>query len=110
MSNFKWVAIHTANGLRENEDGILGLGESYSESGILYVPELYNAGVITEPTFSILLTSDWGTTGTSYIDFGTPDTSVMSDTNDLVYIDSIQHENWWTANVDAWRWKDGTTH
>ena len=49
---------------------------------------------ITEKTFSFYLT-DLGSS--SYIDFGTPNTAVMSDENDIIWID-IESENiWWTA-------------
>jgi len=49
---------------------------------------------ITEKAFSFYLT-DLGSS--SYIDFGTPNTAVMSDENDIIWID-IESENiWWTA-------------
>ena len=50
------------------------------------------------------MTGDNGTTGTTYIDFGTPNTSVMSDPSDIVWIDSTNYGGWWTENVTGWRW------
>ena len=55
------------------------------------------------------MTGDDGTTGTTYIDFGTPNTSVMSDPSDIVWIDSTNYGGWWTNNVTGWRWTGSST-
>ena len=55
------------------------------------------------------MTDDDGTTGTTYIDFGTPNTSVMSDVADIVWIDSINRGGWWTNYVTGWRWTGSET-
>ena len=89
MSNFTWVAMHTASGLSSDEDGIVGMGYEHTADGhtnILYVPALFAANVITENVFSFVITGDANTTGNSYIDFGTPDTSAMTSVDDIVWI------------------------
>ena len=55
------------------------------------------------------MTGDVGSTGLTYIDFGTPNTSVMSDPNDLIWIDSINYGGWWTNFVFGWRWTGSST-
>ena len=54
--------------------------------------------------FSFLITGDANTTGNSYIDFGTPDTSVMTSESDIVWINSTNVGGWWTSNVIGWRY------
>ena len=108
-ADFKWVAITSSTGtaLSEDTDGIIGMMESYTEyANALYVPELYAASIISENVFSFLLTDDAGTTGTSYMDFGTPDVSVMTSESDIVWIDSTNVSGWWTNNITGWRWSD----
>ena len=56
---------------------------------------------ITEKVFSFYLTD---LDGSSYIDFGTPNTSVMSDPSDIIYIDIIDDDVWWTAKIEGLRW------
>ena len=83
------------------------MGYAHTADGhtnILYVPALFAAGVISENMFSFLLTGDANTTGNSYIDFGTPDTSVMTSESDIVWINSTSVGGWWTANVTGWRY------
>ena len=56
--------------------------------------KMFSDSTIDEKVFSFYLT---GESGSSYIDFGTPNTAVMSDPSSILYID-IQDENrWWTA-------------
>ena len=110
VKDFAWCAADIADGLREREDGIMGMMYEYSEhSNALYVPELYAAGTISENVFSFYLT-DGGTfdgeTDTSYMDFGTPNTSVMSSEEDLIWIENIEYYGWWTEYVSGYRWKD----
>ena len=38
VNNFKFVAVHTANGLAAEEDGIVGMSQSDNIANILYVP------------------------------------------------------------------------
>ena len=112
VRDFTWVAISTASGLSVNEDGIVGMGYSHTTDGhsdIIYVPELFKAGVITENVFSFLITGDANTTGNSYIDFGTPDTSVMTSVNDITWIPSTNVGGWWTSNITGWRYSGSTT-
>ena len=111
VHDFTWVALHTVSGLSEREDGIVGMGYAHTADGhtnILYVPALFAAGVISENVFSFLMTADAGTTGNSYIDFGTPDTSVMTSECDIVWIESTNVGGWWTSNVIGWRYTGST--
>ena len=83
------------------------MGYAHTADGhtnILYVPALFDAGVISENMFAFLMTGDVNTTGNSYIDFGTPDTSVMTSESDIVWIKSTSVGGWWTANVTGWRY------
>lgn len=62
---------------------------------------------LTEKTFSFYLT---GLDGESYIDFGTPNESVMD--GEVVYIDSLKENSHWTSEVTAYRFSssfDGDT-
>ena len=68
----------------------------YSDQHKMIMYALAEQSVITENVFSFFLT---GEAGDSYIDFGTPNTAAMSAAEDLVWIDVIDDNDWWTANV-----------
>ena len=70
------------------------------------MPELFEAGVISESVFSFYLTD---LSDNSYIDFGTPNTSVMTSESDLIWIDSNNYRSLWTNNVTGWRWSGSAT-
>ena len=60
---------------------------------------------IAEQTFSYYLT---GLSGQSYLDFGTPNTSVMD--GSPIYI-SIKSENyWWSSDLTGFRWSDDSSN
>ena len=65
---------------------------------------MHNAGIISENTFSFLLS---GNNYDSHIDFGTPDESAMSDPDDLVWIPSKNIRGYWTDYVTGFRWRGG---
>lgn len=54
---------------------------------------MFSDSTITENVFSFYLTN---LSGSSYIDFGTPNTAVMSDVNDIIYMDILSNDYWWT--------------
>lgn len=95
-NDFQFVAISTATGLRDYEDGIIGLWSGnktgYSTDEMI-MPKMYADSTITENVFSFYLTN---LSGSSYIDFGTPNTAVMSDVNDIIYMDILAEDYWWT--------------
>ena len=70
------------------------------------MPELYQGGIISENVFSFYLT---GREDSSYMDFGAPDTSVMTSESDLTWIDGTGYGGWWTNNVYGWRWSSDPT-
>ena len=54
--------------------------------------------------FSFLVNYDAFTTGSSYLDFGTPHTGSMSSESDIVWITSTEIGGWWTNTVTGWRY------
>jgi len=71
----------------------------------LIVPIAYNEGILSEPTFSIYLTSavtEEDNTGDSYIDFGTP---VLNGGTPL-YIDVVDNDPWWSATLNGIYFED----
>ena len=63
------------------------------------MPAMKASSNISEETFSFYMT---GLDGQSYLDFGTPNPSLMD--GDPIYID-IQDENlWWTEQLVGFRW------
>ena len=103
-ADFQWLAISNNKGLSDYEDGILGMwsgaNDPDNQPGLL-VPWLYKKGVIREPTFSFLLD---GMAGMSYLDFGKPDINVMSNKNDLIYLDVEENSEWWMNYVTGFKW------
>ena len=96
-NNFLFVAISTASGLNYYEDGIIGLWSgniSGNNDEEMIMNKMFSDSTIDEKTFSFYLT---GQSGSSYIDFGTPNTSVMTDSNDIIYIGIQDEDRWWTA-------------
>ena len=85
------------------------MGEDYTYREYLYARQLYEGGVISENTFSFLLTNTPWVSDESYIDFGAPNTSVMTSEDDIVWIDSTTYGGWWTNYVTGWRWSGSDT-
>lgn len=104
-----FVALTQADGLSDYEDGILGLWsgnrDGYNDFEML-MPGLYDDDVISEQTFSFYLT---GLSGTSYIDFGPIDTSLVTDTDQILWMDIIDDDYWWTQKVTGFRWDGDET-
>lgn len=103
-NNFLFVAITEASGLRYYEDGIIGLWSGNKSGNFdeeMFMHKMYTDSTIDEKVFSFYLT---GLSGSSYIDFGTPNTAVMSDPADIVYIDIESEDRWWTAQLQGLRW------
>lgn len=98
--DFLFVAISSASGLRDYEDGIIGLwsgnSDSYTNEEEMIMNKMFTDSTIDEKVFSFYLTD---LSESSYIDFGTPNTAVMSDVNDIIYIDIIDNDIWWTAKM-----------
>ena len=65
------------------------MSQDYQYRQYLYARQLYSSGIISENTFSFYMTNDAWTSGDSYIDWGAPNTSVMSSVDDIVWINSI---------------------
>ena len=65
--------------------------------------KMIDDSTIDQKVFSFYLTD---LQGSSYIDFGTPNTAVMSDVNDIIYIDIIDDDAWWTNYVEGIRFGD----
>lgn len=102
----EFVALSEEDGLSDYEDGILGMWSGnvsgYDNTEML-MPGLVTDSTITEEIFSFYMT---GLSETSYIDFGTIDSSVVTDSSDITWI-SIESENyWWTNKVTGFRWGD----
>lgn len=56
---------------------------------------------ITESVFSFYMT---GLSGSSYIDFGTIDSSVVTDSAQIAWIDILSEDYWWTNKITGFRW------
>lgn len=70
----------------------------------LFVPQLYSQGIISEKTFSFYMTN---LSGQSYIDFGTPDASIIGDGSSLFWLDKDQTSQWWSNEVRGMKWGSG---
>ena len=106
-ATFQFTAISDESGLRDYEDGIIGLWTGnyfgYDDTKLI-MPRLHEAGVFEDNMFSFFLT---GTSGDSYIDFGTPNPAAMSNPDDVIYIPIVDSDPWWTNYVSGFRWKAG---
>jgi len=83
---FQFIAITSQSGLRSYEDGIIGMkhGETGANDPGLYVPQLKASEAIGETIFSFYMTN---LSGQSYIDFGTPDESIIGDGSEIFWLD-----------------------
>ena len=103
-NDFLFVAISSASGLRDYEDGIIGLWSGNKSAAIqeeMIMNKMFDDSTIDEKVFSFYLTD---LAGSSYIDFGTPNTAVMSDPADIIWIPIEDDDYWWTAKVQGLRW------
>lgn len=90
--------------MRDNWDGIVGLWsgnvDSYDKSQML-LPSLVKSSTITEAVFSIYMS---GTDGETYIDFGKPDTTIMTDPTSIVYLPILSNNSYWSSTIEGFRW------
>ena len=105
VPSFQFTSISQNNGLSDREEGIIGQW-SGNISGYddvkLIMPQLSEAGAVDDTIFSWFMTD---TEGDTYIDFGAPNEAAMSSVDDLIYIDVIDEDYWWTNYVTGIRWK-----
>ena len=112
VNAYKWMNAQTY-GLPVYLNGILGMAadpEALSWHDPLtaksWVQELYAAGVIDADSFSVAMRDENDSDG-SYIDYGTPDSTAMTDSADLVWIDvyddSVYGQFWWQALLQGIR-------
>ena len=104
--DFKWLAIETHVGFSTKFDGVMGMQSGADgDTSRLYIPYLFEKDVISENVFSFYLTD---TSETSYIDFGTPNTSVMKYHEDgeegIVWLDIVEDDPWWTNYITGFYW------
>ena len=59
----------------------------------MFMNVIMEHGDLAEQTFSFYMA---GLDSDSYIDFGTPNTAVMSSSSDIVYIDILSENYWWS--------------
>jgi len=76
-----------------------------SESDTNYVTWMKKKGAITEATFSWYMT---GLSGTSYIDFGTPDPSIVGDGSNVLWIPAKENSSWWSNDVTGMIWGENS--
>ena len=74
--------------------------EDYDDSN-LFMKRMVDSGAVTDAVFSFYLTD---VDGDSYMDFGTPNRKVFSDPADLVYLDIVENDIWWTQTLTGFRW------
>ena len=102
---FKFTPVKTATGLKDTEDGILGLwsgNSSTADKTEQFVPEMAKSGAITKKVFSFYLS---GLSGRSYIDFGEPNTAVYKDASLYVSMPIKSANKYWTNTISGLRWK-----
>ena len=104
-NDFKFIAISEATGLKSYEDGIIGLWSGNTNSisydkTMMFVPEMVTDSTITDKVFSWYMS---GKAGKTYIDFGTPNSSIY-DNAKLIYIPIKDNNYWWTNSITGVRW------
>ena len=94
--DFGFFSISFLIGLSSGGDG---------ETDWLFTKGLYDNGVISQNMFSFSLKdmAEETTRGTSFIDFGPPDESAVTDLSDLVWLDVISGDPYWANYVRGLR-------
>lgn len=77
-----------------NKDGLS------SQANQMFIPEMVTDSTITEKVFSWYMSNEAGKT---YIDFGTPNSSVY-DNAKLIYIPILSSNDFWTNKIKGLRW------
>lgn len=106
-ADFEFVVILDQSGMKSYEDGIIGLwsgNHSVVADRGLYVPWLATNGAISESVFSWYMT---GLSGQSYIDFGTPDASIIGDSSAIHWVSLIGNESHWVNAITGMKWGPG---
>ena len=65
------------------------------------MPVLEKKGNLSKPSFSIY-TAD--TYADSYIDFGTPDSSIVGDYSKTTWVPIDKNKDYWANDISGWRW------
>ena len=106
-ANFRFIAIKSQSGLKTTEDGICGMwsGQHASEN-TLYMTQLKAKGAVSEATFSWYMVDK---SSTSYIDFGTPDASIIGDGSLVLWIPVQSKSAWWQNTLYGLKWGQNAT-
>ena len=90
VDEFKFSVVEEAERLKSYTYGNFGLWKGLQGSqdqSEMYVPRLKKAGVISEAIYSFYMT---GEGGQSYVDFGSPDESIVGDYSKVIWLDVIE--------------------
>lgn len=83
----------------DNISGIVGMNTGlYPNSAPLLVKELYSDNKVDEPVFGFYL---GGTDENSFLDIGFINYNAMRDPDELVWIDVIPGDFWWTTYLSG---------
>lgn len=92
-------------GLPTSIGGIIGLGtDADDQYGPNYIKSLHTSGALTDQVFAFYFNSD--AFGSSFIDIGVIDESHMSDSNDLVTLNVVEEDFWWSNYVTGIKFGD----
>ena len=104
-SNFQMFIIDYQEGIDSNIDGILGLssgGSSSVTTGPLYINALKEQGLISNRVFAFFFSNFLDEDAApSYVDIGYFDPSSMSSVNDLVWLEVLPNDFWWTNYIEG---------
>ena len=65
------------------------------------VPKLYSTGQISENAFSVHLDLS---ENVSFIDFGAPNSDIVGDYSDVLWIASSETSNFWESEISGFKW------
>lgn len=105
-SDFQMFIIDYQEGFDSNIDGILGFSSggrgNFGGSGPLYIDALKEQGLISERVFAFFLSNELDEdVAPSYMDIGYFDPSSMSRADDLVWLDVLPDDFWWSNYVEG---------
>jgi hypothetical protein len=108
VTDYEFLEVNSQSGLQSEYDGYVGMVSGKSgDTGALLVPTLFEQGVISENKFSFYLTNDYDLIDCpscqSYIDFGTPDASIIG-VQTIVWLPVVEDDKWWTNYISGFRW------
>jgi len=93
MTPFMYFATMYVEGM-DGLHGIAGMSTGFTkDSGPVLVPALYKAGVISNPIFGWYLT---GMSDESYLDIGIIHSNSIREGEEIVWIDVVNNDFWWT--------------